>query len=326
MSRYSGTTLLLLAGSVVWCAAAAQETSKKTLTARELFYSAVQSPAAAPKAAEAKPAAKPAQPVAVARTDSKAKKTEVAVKPPSPPAPVEKSPAPAAQNARAARPAAPALPDGGRIVQAAITSAPAPSGPPLGLKYTILKRVGDAMVETAPDAVFRAGDRIQISVEPNGPGFLYIVNQGSSGTWKPMFPSPEVEDGNNHVEGWLTYVMPPRSRIVFDEQTGVEKLFIILSREPEADLEKMIYSLSGGPKPVAAPDEPRQPKQMLVAANMAIDDSFVGRMRNTYARDLVIEKVDENSPGEKKEKAVYVVNPTGSSDSRVVADLSLVHE
>ena len=30
--------------------------------------------------------------------------------------------------------------------------------------------------------------------------------------------------------------------------------------------------------------------------------------------------------GEKKEKAVYVVNPSGSDDSRVVADLHLVHQ
>jgi hypothetical protein len=44
-----------------------------------------------------------------------------------------------------------------------------------------------------------------------------------------------------------------------------------------------------------------------------------------HSRDLKIEKVDEQTPGEKKETAVYVVNPSGSADSRVVADLLLVH-
>jgi len=57
-----------------------------------------------------------------------------------------------------------------------------------------------------------SGDRIQFSVETNGPGYLYIVSQGSSGTWKPMFPSPEVEKGDNRVEGFHTYTMPPGSR------------------------------------------------------------------------------------------------------------------
>jgi hypothetical protein len=44
-----------------------------------------------------------------------------------------------------------------------------------------------------------------------------------------------------------------------------------------------------------------------------------------FARDLVFEKVDENTPGDKKEKAVYVVNKTDSPDSRVTADLKLSH-
>jgi hypothetical protein len=52
----------------------------------------------------------------------------------------------------------------------------------------------------------------------------------------------------------------------------------------------------------------------------------VGRMRRAYGRDLIIEKVTPATPGEKKETAVYVVNPTGSSSSRVVADLTLVHQ
>jgi hypothetical protein len=182
------------------------------------------------------------------------------------------------------------------------------------------------MVEVAPDAVFHAGDRIQFKVETNGPGYMYIVSQGSSGTWKPMFPSPEVENGDNHVNGWGSYTMPPGSRMVFDEQTGTEKVFIVFSREPEPDLEDVIYSLQAKPKPASAPAERQAPKQLLMASNLNIGDSTVGRLRTTYARDLVIEKVDPTTAGEKKEYAVYVVNASGSLDSRVVADLQLVHK
>ncbi|MBZ5585775.1 MAG: DUF4384 domain-containing protein [Acidobacteriia bacterium] len=236
---------------------------------------------------------------------------------------------------KAPEPAVPAvkpsgsLPGGAEVVQAVATTtrttAPAPSaGPALGLKYSILRREGDNMAEVPTDTVFHAGDRIQFSVQTNTPGYLYIISQGSSGTWKPMFPSPDVENGDNRVEGLRGVVMPPGSRIVFDEQTGVEKVFIVLSRQPEPDLEKMIYSLQGKPQPAAAPAPRNAPKQLLVAS---IDDGVVGRLRNAYARDLVIEKVDSApTAGEKKEYAVYVVNPSGSSDSRVVADLHLVHQ
>ena len=105
------------------------------------------------------------------------------------------------------------------IVKAAMVTAPAPeNGTPLGLKYTVLRKSGDDMVEVPPDTVFHSGDRIQVSVQTNGPGYLYIVHKGSSGTWTPMFPSPELADGNNHVDGWNASVLPPKSRWVFDDR------------------------------------------------------------------------------------------------------------
>jgi hypothetical protein len=209
---------------------------------------------------------------------------------------------------------------------------PASGAPPLGLRYTILKLDGaNAPTEVPSDTVFHAGDRIRFSVEANAPGYLYIVNQGSSGNWKPMFPSPEIEDGNNHIEGWRPYTMPPKSRLAFDSTVGTENLFIVLSLKPEPDLENMIYSLQAGKNAAAAttqtPDATapvQSSKELITASN--ISNSAVDRMRAVYARDLIVEKVDLNTPGDKKETAVYVVNPTGSADSRVVADLHLVHQ
>ena len=60
-----------------------------------------------------------------------------------------------------------------------------------------LKLLPPAAGETTKDrrlmVYSSAGDRIRFSVEANAPGYLYIVNQGSSGTWKPKFPSAEIE-------------------------------------------------------------------------------------------------------------------------------------
>jgi len=293
-------------------AAGAQEQAQRRLTARELFYSA------APAPPKAEPALPPVQAKAAPPPAQKAPRTEVAS--------AEKKPAPAVNPQP---PQSTQLPDGTRVVPAVATvGAPSASaGMPLGLKYSILKKSGDNMVEVPANTTFHAGDRIQINVQTNQPGYLYIISQGSSGTWKPMFPSAEVEDGSNRVDGFRSYIMPPKSRILFDEQAGNEKLFVVLSREPAPDLEKMVYSLQGGTSaPAPKKDEPAKGKTLLVMANSKIDDSTVGRLRTTYSRDLVIEKVDENTPGARKEDAVYVVNPTGTSDSRVVADLQLVHQ
>lgn len=329
---------LAVAATLAVAYTAAAQDAPKQFTARELFYSAGDEPSAKPAA---KPVGKPAQTGAPAVT-KRPPSTQVAstgAKPDSPAKPATTVTATRVQTAAAT------APDGSPIIRAsegAPATAPAPTnGPALGLKITVLKRSGNEEVEVAPDTVFHAGDRIRFNVQTNGPGYLYIVSQGSSGTWKPIFPSPDVENGDNHVDGFHSYAMPPKSRIVFDEQTGMEKVFIVFSREPEAEFENMIYSLSGKGQP-ATPNapaiptktsqpqaDPRPQKSLLVTASLNVPDSAINRMRQTYSRDLIIEKVDENTasaPGDKKEKAVYVVNPTGSTDPRVVADLQLVHQ
>ena len=269
----------------------------KQLTARELFYAAAQAPAAAAKPRVAKTAPRPVhtqpKPVEIARADSK----------PESALPVAIAPAPST------------------------APMPASGAAPLGLRYTVLKLDGsNNALEVAPDTVFHSGDRIRFTIEANSPGYLYIINQGSSGTWKPMFPSAEIEDGNNRVEGWHPYTMPPKSRLAFDTTAGTENLFMVFSRQPENDLEQMIYSLQGNKAPAPAmSDAPVHTSKDLIMA-VSIPPMAVARLRDNFARDLIIEKVDPSTPGDKKETAVYVVNPTGSPDSRVVADLHLVHQ
>lgn len=258
---------------------AAQQDTKK-LTARELFYAAVDSPAPAPhEAAKAKPAHKSAA---------------------------------APEQAPAQQPSVPV-----------VTAAYKPQGPDpaLGLRYTILKKSGNEQVETDTDAVFHAGDRIRLQVETNDDGYLYVVNRGSSGTWKLLFPSAEIKDGDNHIQRRVRYEIPSGYTFTFDEQAGEEKLFIVLSRQPEPDLEGLIYSLG---QKNAAPAETQKPKTLLASA--AFSDDMIGKLRNAYSRDLIVEKVDDEQAGPKKEKAVYAVNPSGTADSRVVADIALRHQ
>ncbi|MFB3828389.1 MAG: DUF4384 domain-containing protein [Bryobacteraceae bacterium] len=308
------------AALVAFAAWAQTPPQPKSLTARELFYAAVSQPApkvtAEPKLTPPAATQAPAAKAKAGHRPAARKKTPAAAPEPDP----EISSTPRERST---------VPDPGPgFIKPAAYGAERSSLPPLGLRYTLLKLVDGRMQEIAPDTTFRAGDRIQLSVEVNDAGYLYIINQGSSGTWKPMFPSAEIEDGNNRVNRGRTYILPPGSRFYFDEQPGEERLFVIFSREPEQDIEGLIYSLKGGQaEPVSRPAAPHPPQRILVASNNmpGISDALVGRLRNVYARDLVIEKVDEDTPGPRREKAVYVVNPTGSPDSRVVADIRLTH-
>lgn len=185
----------------------------------------------------------------------------------------------------------------------------------LGLRYSILKRGADGQFyETPPNSVFRAGDRIRLSLESNHKGYLYIVQQGSTGTWSPLFPTAEINGGNNLVEAGQPYVIPSGrgQSFVMDEHAGEESVFILLTREPEPNLDKLVISL-------------RQSNGANTTA--AIQDDLISKIRDqVQARDLVFTKVDD-SQGPDKEKAVYVVNAGASSnpDSRVVVDVKLNH-
>jgi Domain of unknown function (DUF4384) len=289
----------------------AQNAPRPELTARELFYNA-----SATSASAAKPQAAKAQP-----KQATAKKA-------TPAAPVVQQ---ANGSSQTPQPSQVSHPEA-QIVNASDavpmrTSAPAPAnGIALGLKYSVLKLSGNAMIPAAPNSVFHAHDKIQFSVETNAPGYLYIVAQGTSEKWMPLFPSAEIADGNNSVEGFHTYTFPQGYRFAFDEQTGDERVFIILSREAKPDFEQLVYSLQG--RKTAPTNTPRPAESAGPVLRASIDNSAVDHLHQTYARDLVIERIGDEGTAARadtQEKAVYVVNPTGSSDSVVVADIHLVH-
>ena len=186
---------------------------------------------------------------------------------------------------------------------------------PLGLRYAVLKRDANGQYnEVDPDTSFRSGDRIRLKVDANTSGYLYVVMRGSSGTWKLLFPSTEVAGGSNHVSKGESRQIPSgeRGQFVFDEQAGNEKLFIVLTRQPEPDLDKLIYSMGG----TVTKDGSRS-----LVAQASLGDDVVSKLRTQVnSRDLVFEKVDST------ENAAYVVNPSSAPDARLVVDIALKHK
>jgi hypothetical protein len=202
------------------------------------------------------------------------------------------------------------LPGGGHVIRTS-------TAPPIGITYTLQKQVGDAMVDVSPSSEFHTKERIVFVVQTNYAGYLYIGNKGPTGSWNPLFPSAELDHGNNRVEAFRKYTMPPGRHFYFDEVTGVEEVFILFSRERVPDFEKLLYTEKPGANSGAKP---------LNVAKAELPGDMVDRLRTTYSRDLLIEKIDDEKPGDRKEKAVYIVNPTGKPDSHVWADLRLVHK
>ncbi len=295
----------------------------KELTAREIFL----------ETAEVKPVSKPASNIARRPRIKSSVKSAPAAAPSEQPSARD----PLSSTAEIAHSES-TSPDGTAVVSVVKTE----STVPLGIRYVVLKETrGRVDEEVDPDSVFHSRDRIQLDVEVNDSGYLYVINRGSTGTWKMLFPSAETPQGGNHVTRGHQYRIPEQHVIAFDSNTGTENLFIVFSRQPEADLESLIHSLGDKTPKQPASDKGARPAPAgtLMAANVQLDDNYVDGLRRVYSRDLVIEKADASAAesaksGEGKgdasvhgkDHAVYAVNPTGRPDSRVVSDVTLIHQ
>jgi len=288
---------IYITGILLAVCAAVEAQNRANLTPREMFYDPPATPVKQPA---------PGQP-------GKATKNA-------------KSPAPGKSTATAAGPAGANSSTAGTATAAgggtSTSSSPAlqnvsVSYTPLGLRYSLLKKSGDEYVEVDVNTTFQSGDSIKLNVESNDDAFLYVINKGTSGSWNVLFPSADIDNGNNHVKARRRVDVPGKGRFTFDDRAGEEGVFVVLSRDVEPDLERLIYSLG---KPESQPSRTDSPKSITV---QLIKDDVVEKIRRNFtSRDLIFENVNDAA---KAEKASYVVNATGGSGGRVIADVSLKH-
>jgi hypothetical protein len=199
----------------------------------------------------------------------------------------------------------------------------------LGLRCSVmLRNAQNEYVEVAPGSVFHSGDHIRLSFLANEPGYFYVIQQGSTGAWSPIFPPPKAAPDANKVVAGQSQLVPGGTRaFAFDQNPGDEKLYVILSRTPIADIDRAIENLrSGGP---AQHEQPAAGAPQMLEAENIIPDAFVHQLGS---RDLALvdeETVNEPSKSDNLgEKAIYVVSKGAGPDSnsRVVLSLDLRHE
>ncbi len=182
------------------------------------------------------------------------------------------------------------------------------TGSTTGLRYRLLKvgEDGGEMDIDPSSSTFKTGDKVRFTFESNIDGYLYVVQQGSSGDWTTLFPHPDINGGRNSVrkgeeqqvpsraDGWFTFGGPP----------GTEHVFVFLSREPVDQLPGLERVL--------------QP----VTVKAAVVDDL---RRRIQSRDLIFQKdTARTAQGTSTVKATYVVN-RAEVGKAVAASFSLVH-
>lgn len=179
---------------------------------------------------------------------------------------------------------------------------PANREPYMGLSYWVEVVEADGQKRrVTTDHVFRSGDRIRLRVITNRDGYLSLLNLGSTGKSTLLFPHPAIGGGQSLVKANTPYEVPPGALIRFDDNPGVETLFVTLSTKPLDD------ALVPGPRSFTR-DETQQVTAMA---------------RHRGAKDLVVEADSASA-----QPASYAVAPLSSMQGgqMIALEIRLRHE
>lgn len=177
--------------------------------------------------------------------------------------------------------------------------------------------------------MFRSGDAVRFSIEPNGDGFLYLVHRGASGEWKMLFPAPEISGGDNYVQRGGKYEIPAVEGQVFviSPPAGAESLFVVLSRRPLDALDRFVAPSSEPRAPSVDPRRrPPSTAGALLAQRQDVDGRVLDGLRNSArTRGLVLTKMDDRVSGSEGDQGIYVADPNQTPEDYVVAEFVLNH-
>ncbi|MGH7166515.1 MAG: DUF4384 domain-containing protein [Nitrospiraceae bacterium] len=186
---------------------------------------------------------------------------------------------------------------------------------PLGLRYSILKRRADGRyAEADPVTAFSASDALRLTIEVNETGYLYILKQDRAGKWTILFPTAapvtKTDVPEAKVLARTRYMIPATGALTLERTPDPTPLLIVFAREPQPEFRNIVP----GRKP-DADVAGKSPAQLGALANRARTDAD--------SRSLLVEKVEPTQPGTPNEQAVYVVNPSSDSASRLVVEIPL---
>lgn len=196
-----------------------------------------------------------------------------------------------------------------------IQASPQVRNQPIGLRYSILKQGKEgAETEVAPTEKFEAGATLNLTVEVNAPGFLYILKRGPSRIWTVLYPGTEQKESpappDSRVESRTRLEFPLAGAVAAKNQPVRTDAFILYSRQSQPDLNSIIALISGDPS--------------QGGSRAALIDAYIQRARrNAELQHFLVQTMESTKKGAPKERAVYVVDPSPDPSSPLFVEISV---
>ena len=160
----------------------------------------------------------------------------------------------------------------------------------MGVSYWIdLVKPNGERVRASTKRVFKSGERFKLNVKANKPGYLYVVNLGSTGNSRVLFPNnPSVD---NYIQPAQAYSVPANTYMVFDDNPGTEVLMVILSPTPLnlASPNEPVQPVGYNPPPAPQPGQPQpDPNQAPPEPQPVYEQPPVPQTLNQYQTQQLV--------------------------------------
>lgn len=91
--------------------------------------------------------------------------------------------------------------------------------------------------------VFHTGERIQLHVQSNVNGRLYILDKEKDGTSTVLFPDKRIKDGDDRVVAGIDMVIPSATQFFeLDKKVGTERLMVFLNSDSTSESAKSLVA------------------------------------------------------------------------------------
>lgn len=191
----------------------------------------------------------------------------------------------------------------------------------------------------SPQQTFRTGDRVRLSLQSNRDGYLYVLNVGTSGETRLLYPRPGAD---NRVQRFKDFSFS--SPLVFSEPSGTEQLVVVLSSAPTQEVSVTMHSgsmqrvslqgsgkLAGG-RPAAPAAEQPAPAQRTPPRQVQAGAQGGGRDAASDSLDLALADLRGSKDLKFDDDGTELVAVSNRSDERpgsfapVVVNLRLTHK